>query len=107
MPKYVQSNPEPPQRVSQVIEIFGMTPLRAEILRYLSTHPEGSTSGDVGRALSANYRTVARHLVTLEEFGVVDSDATKDRQGFRVLYCINPEKLSVAAQLLFKYLHGQ
>lgn len=107
MPKYVQAKPEPSQEASEVIELFGMTPLRAEILRHLSMCEEGVTSGDVGRALSANYRTVARHLVMLESHGVVESDATEERQGVRVLYRINRAQLSVAAKLLLKYLHGE
>jgi DNA-binding transcriptional ArsR family regulator len=107
MPKYVQSTPRPPGRASEVIELFGITPLRADILRHLSMHQDGATSGDIGRALAANYRTVARHLALLEESGVVESDATKERQGVRVLYRINPEKLSLAAKLLLRYLHGE
>lgn len=107
MPKYVQSKPEPPEGASQVVELFAITPLRAEILRHLSMRTEGVTSGEIGRALSANYRTVARHLVLLEGHGVVESDATEDRQGLRVRYRINQERLSVAAQLLFQYLHGE
>lgn len=89
-----------------MIELFGLTPLRAEILRYLSLHPEGVTSGEVGRALTANYRTIARHLVRLEELGVVESDATEQRQGVRVLYRINPRKLALAARLLLRYVSG-
>lgn len=107
MPNYVQPTPAPPQGATEVIDLFGVTPLRAEILRHLSLHLEGVTSGDVGRALATSYRTIARHLVILEGLGVVESDATEQRQGVRVLYRINPEKLSSAAKLLLEYLRGE
>lgn len=89
-----------------MIELFDLTHLRADILRHLSLHPEGSTSGEVGRALAANYRTVARHLTRLEALGVVESDAPNQRQGIRVLYRINPERLALAAKLLLRYVSG-
>lgn len=89
-----------------MIEIFGITPLRAEILRYLWRHPEGSTSGEIGRSLEVNYRTIARHLVRLEELGGIDSDADSNRQGVRVVYRINAEGFDVAVSELLQYLKG-
>lgn len=90
-----------------MIEIFGMTPLRAEILRHLWQHPDGSTSGEIGRFLDVNYRTVARHLVRLEELGVVESDADADRQGVRVVYRINADGFDAAVSELLQYLKGK
>lgn len=90
-----------------MIAIFGMNSLRAGILRYLSIHGEGVTSGDIGRALSANYRTVGRHLVLLEEVGIVETNATEQRQGVHVRYRLNAERLASAEQAFSEYIHGK
>lgn len=90
-----------------MIEIFGMTPLRAEILRHLWQHPDGATSGDIGRNLEVNYRTVARHLVRLEELGAVESDADTNRQGVRVVYRISADGFDTAVSELLQYLKGK
>ena len=90
-----------------MIELFSMTPLRAEILRYLWQHPNGATSGEIGRFLDANYRTVARHLIRLEELGGIESDADAERQGVRVVYRINATGFDAAASNLLQYLKGK
>ncbi|WP_035770425.1 ArsR/SmtB family transcription factor [Arthrobacter castelli] len=90
-----------------MIELFGMTPLRADILRYLWQHREGGTSGEIGRSLDANYRTVAKHLVTLEDLGAVESDADAQRQGVRVVYRIDAHGFDAAASQLLHYLKGK
>nr|AXV46544.1 transcriptional regulator, ArsR family [Arthrobacter sp.] len=87
--------------------IFSMTPLRAEILRHLSISGGGVTSGDIGRALSVNYRTVGRHLALLEELGIVEANATEQRQGVHVRYRLNTENMKSAERALAKYLHGK
>lgn len=90
-----------------MIELFGMVPLRAEILRWLSQNPQGATSGAIGRALGANYRTVAKHLVRLEDLGVIESDADDERQGVRVIYRVSPDRLAAAFDFLQGYIHGE
>ncbi|WP_343320564.1 helix-turn-helix domain-containing protein (plasmid) [Arthrobacter sp. TMP15] len=107
MPKYVYSTPPPPREAAEVIEIFGMTPLRAAILRHLWQSPDGATSGDIGRYLKVNYRTVARHLVRLEELGAVESDADIDRQGVRVIYKVSADGFDSAVTELLQYLKGR
>lgn len=87
--------------------IFGMTPLRAEILRHLSVTGGGVTSGDIGRALSANYRTVGRHLALLEELGIVEANVAEQRQGIHVRYRLNAENLKSAERALTEYIHGK
>lgn len=86
--------------------IFGMTPLRAEILRHLSISGGGVTSGDIGRALKANYRTVARHLVLLEDLGIVEANVAEQRQGIHVRYRLNIKNLESAERAFIEYIHG-
>lgn len=90
-----------------MIELFGITPLRAEILRYLWQHPGGATSGEIARSLGVNYRTVARHLASLEGLGGVESDADAQRQGVRVVYKIDATGFDAAASDLLQYLKGK
>jgi predicted transcriptional regulator len=87
--------------------IFGATPLRVAVFRHLWQHPEGSTSGDIGRALGAGYKTVLWHLQQLEALGAVDSDAGERRIGQRVLYTVNEAAFNDAAADFLKYATGK
>lgn len=108
MPRYVQpASSTDPEAVS-VIDVLGLNPLRAGILRYLAQNPEGGTSGDIGRALDAGYKTVHWHLRRLEQGGLVDSDGINaDRQGQRVIYKLNHRGLDTAVDEAAKYLKGK
>ncbi|WP_377973961.1 HTH domain-containing protein [Arthrobacter ulcerisalmonis] len=46
--------------------MLGVNALRTSILRYLAQHPEGATSGEIGRDLNVDYRTVWRYLKEIE-----------------------------------------
>lgn len=89
MPQYVHPDTPIPKRAADVIDILGVNPLRAAILRYLWRNPEGGTSGDIGRAIGAGYKTILWHLKQLEEKGAVDSDGGERRIGQRVIYRLN------------------
>jgi predicted transcriptional regulator len=107
MSRYVRPVTPGADRAEAVISIFGVTPLRAAILRHLWQHPEGSTSGDIGRALGAQYKTVLWHLQQLEALGTVESDAGERRIGQRVLYTVNEAAFDAAAADLLKYTRGK
>ena len=86
---------------------FGVSPIRAAVIRELARHPDGETSGQIARALEATYHTVFRHLRELEELGLVDSDAEDDRQGQRVVYRLNRDVRDREAERLLTYLDGR
>lgn len=87
--------------------MFGVNPLRTAIFRHLWQHPEGSTSGDIGRAIGTGYKTVLWHLQQLEALGAVESDAGERRIGQRVLYTINEAAFNDAAADFLRYAKGE
>jgi DNA-binding transcriptional ArsR family regulator len=89
-----------------VIDILGINPLRIEILRFLAQNPAGGTSGDIGRAMGAGYKTVAWHLRQLEDRGAVTSDAEGSRQGQRVVYQLRASAFDDALAGIALYVKG-
>lgn len=106
MPRYVQPSKPVPDWASDVINVLGINPLRIEILRHLAQTPDGGTSGDIGRAIGAGYKTVAWHLRQLEELGAVGSDAGENRQGQRVVYHLRESAFDDALEGVGKYVKG-
>lgn len=84
--------------------IFGVNPIRGEIIRLLARNPEGMTTGAIQRELDATYHTVFRHVRELEEAGVVQSDAGEHRQGQRVIYRLDTVAIRAALGEYEKYL---
>lgn len=107
MSRYVRPSTPLPERVEAAIASLGVNPLRTAIFRFLWQHPEGSTSGDIGRALDVDYRTVLWHLRQLERLGPIASDAGEQRHGQRVLYRINEKAFNAAADELLRYIRGE
>lgn len=107
MPRYVQPSKPIPEWASDVINVLGINPLRIEILRHLAQNSEGGTSGDIGRAIGAGYKTVAWHLRQLEELGAVESDAGERRQGQRVVYQLTASAFDDALAGVEKYVKGK
>ena len=106
VPRYVQPSDPIPEWASGVINILGINPLRIEILRFLAQNPAGGTSGDIGRAMGAGYKTVAWHLRQLEDLGTVASDAGESRRGQRVVYQLRAPALDEALVGVKRYLTG-
>lgn len=104
MPRYVQPSEPFPDWAEAVINLFAMNPLRIEILRHLAQNPDGGTSGDIGRAIGAGYKTVAWHLRQLEELGAVVCDAEEDRRGQRVVYQFNEVTFDQAISGIKRYI---
>lgn len=105
--EYVRPTTAIPERAEAVIAILGVTPLRAEILRYLWQHPEGGTSGDIGRSIGTSYKTVLWHLKQLEASGAVDTNAREDRVGQRVIYSVDQGAFNDAAADFLRYVKGK
>jgi DNA-binding transcriptional ArsR family regulator len=87
--------------------VFGVNPIRGAIVRLLSRHPEGMTSGAIHRELNATYQTVFRHLQELESAGAVTSDAGEKRQGQRVIYVADSVAVRAALAGYESYLLGE
>lgn len=88
------------------MSILGTTPLRVEILRYLHSHEEGGTSGEIGRFIGAGYKTVLVHLKELEDLGVVAASGGERRVGQRVNYTLIPDGYTSALRDLDRYIQG-
>lgn len=86
---------------------FGVSKIRTEIMRYLSQHPSGATSGQIARDLGATPMTVFRHLQDLESQQIVLADADAVRHGQRVMYRLDVEARDKALADYAKYLAGR
>lgn len=106
MPRYVQPSTPVPHEVAAVISLLGINPLRIEILRYLAQHPEGGTSGAIGKEVGAGYKTVLWHLKQLEEQEFVLSDGAEKERGQRVLYQLNLGSFEAGLKSLEAYVKG-
>ncbi|WP_219816048.1 MULTISPECIES: helix-turn-helix transcriptional regulator [unclassified Arthrobacter] len=107
MPRLVQAKNPLPEDAAQAVSILGLNPLRAEVLRHLFLHPEGSSSGEIGEAVGTGHRTVHNHLIQLEEQGIVATHDGKGRRlGQRVLYVVNPDAFDQAVAALLAHIKG-
>lgn len=87
-------------------EILGIQQLRAEILRYLSQHPEGATSGEIATAIGTRYQTVQRHLEQLEDLNAVKASVKPPRRGHHVVFTIKSDSLAEAIEKNASYIQG-
>ena len=88
--------------------MLGVNALRTSILRYLALHPEGATSGEIGRDLDVDYRTVWRYLKEIETQGGVTSEQAEGKgqsDRWRV-YKLNVDAREEAIQTYLRFLRG-
>lgn len=83
--------------------VFNVNTLRTEIIRDLSMHPDGETTGDIARRLDVDYRQVHKHVAALVAEGLVSTE----RSGRSVLYRIQPEVLSEQLRVFSRFLSGE
>jgi DNA-binding transcriptional ArsR family regulator len=106
MPRYVSPTSPMPKKVATMTEILGIPQLRAEILRFLSQHPDGATSGEIAAAIGTRYQTVQRHLEQLEELKAVKASVKPPRRGHHVVFKIKPGVLAEAVEKNASYIQG-
>ncbi|WP_336624994.1 MULTISPECIES: ArsR/SmtB family transcription factor [unclassified Microbacterium] len=95
MPKYA-TLPDPlPHGARKAMDMFGANAMRGAIIRTLSAHPHGLTSGQIERELNASYQTVFRHLKALVAEGAVLVDEQVN-QGRRTIYTLDREAVDRA-----------
>lgn len=107
VPEYVVPPLSP--EVEAALTMLGVNPLRSAILRFLAQHPEGATSGDIGRELGADYRTVWRYLKELElQGGVTSEEAEGKGQSSRWrIYKLNLAARDAAVRTYLDFLDGK
>ncbi len=84
--------------------MFGVNPMRGAIIRVLSQHPEGMSSGAIERELEASYHTVFRHLQALGAAGLVVPAGEEVHQGRRTIYTIDRRAVTSAIDDYKDYL---
>lgn len=106
VPEYVL--PPLPAEAEAALTVLGINQLRSAILRHLAQHPEGATSGDIGRELGADYRTVWRYLKELETQGGVLSEGAegKGRSSRWRIYKLNIGARDAAIRKYLDFLGG-
>lgn len=97
--------PEMPRRVIDIIEIIG-SHARTEILRLLALEP--ATTVELGEALGTTRVTIYRHLIYLEEHGLVTADLKPgDRRGNRgIRWSVVPERVEELGRQWISYASG-
>lgn len=95
-----------PNKIARMTAILGIPQLRAEILRYLSQHPDGATSGEIATALGTRYQTVQRHLEQMEDLKAVKASVKPPRRGHHVVFKIKPGVLAEAIEQNASYIQG-
>lgn len=94
--------------VERALTVFNVNQLRAGVIRDLSKHPEGDTTGNIARRLEVDYRQVYAHVRILLAEGLVVTDADGVNQsGRRVLYSLKPGALEQQLAAYGKFLMGE
>lgn len=107
VPKYVPL--KIPGLPEAALSMLGVNPLRTSILRYLAQHTEGATSGEIGRDLDVDYRTVWRYLKEIEAQGGVSSEQAEGKgqsDRWRV-YKLNMDAREQAVSEYLAFLRGK
>jgi ArsR family transcriptional regulator len=93
-----------PDAVRVVIDVIGNN-VRTEILRVLAQRP--LTALQLAEQLRVHHASVHRHLVLLEEHGLVTADVGRgERRGRTVTWQTNRERLAAVGQLWIDYASG-
>lgn len=80
--------------------------LRAEVIRDLAKHPEGSTTTDIGERLGCDYRTVYQHIKVLRQLDLLTAAGQGLDQRRGPLYQMDTEKLTSLVFDSLGYLLG-
>lgn len=89
---------------------FNVNGLRAAIIRDLSLHPAGDTTGSIAKRINVDYRQVYTHLRVLLDEGLVfrvDGEQGFAQSGRRVLYGIDQKQLRSRAEAYVRFLSGK
>lgn len=106
--KYAGASSHLPERLEHAMTSFGANPSKTLIIRYLSIHEEGATTGVIAKELNLKYQTVLRHLTALEERGIVVCDTPpEERQGRRTPFRVNHEGVDRELQNFHDLLKGK
>ncbi|MFC8041834.1 helix-turn-helix domain-containing protein [Paenarthrobacter sp. NPDC057355] len=91
------------------MSVFNVNGLRAAIIRDLSQHPGGETTGGIAKRIDVDYRQVYAHLRTLLAEGLVRDDGEQgpSQSGRRVLYRIDQEQLRRQFEAYVRFLSGK
>jgi ArsR family transcriptional regulator len=90
-----------PEEVQIIIDIIG-NKVRTAVLRYLSEEPR--TSIELAELLEVHHASIHRHLVLLEEHGLVVADVERGhRQGKTVLWSTVRGKVEELGQMWVRY----
>lgn len=97
-----------PQEAGKALSVFNANTLRAAVIRDLAQHPGGDTTGNIAKRIGVDYRQVYTHIKTLEAEGVVSAAAEIGvRNGQRVHYSINLDRLKEQGLVYMRYLSGR
>lgn len=107
MPKHYLPAAEPSEGVKASMVAFQVNNLRTEILRDLAGHPEGSTTGDIGRRLHIDYRQAHKHVKVLASIDLVVVVEPVPGTGRHPLYTLRTDRLRALNGDFIKYLLGR
>ena len=102
----------PLQRLSvepeKALNVFNANALRAAVIRDLALHPEGGTTGEIGKRIGVDYRQVHTHIKTLIREGLAVTDIDGEvRSGQRVRYTLDLAELQKQGDAYMRFLEGK
>ena len=87
--------------------MFQVNSLRTKIIRELASHPEGSTTGDIGRRLKVDYRQIYGHIQVLKGYDILESGESAPGTGRNIIYTLKPNVVKALNREFLNYLLGK
>lgn len=96
----------PSEDVRAAMAIFQVNTLRAELIRDLALHPEGSTTVESASRLDVDYRVVYQHVQVLKQEGLLRlAEADGSRRG--PIYLLDEQALESRNRAFIRHLLGR
>lgn len=96
---------EMPEEVLSAIDVIGNN-VRTEILRRLAQ--DAATARDLAEQIGVHHGSVHRHLVVLEEHGLVTTDVDPGkRRGQKVVWRTDRDKVAELGEIWARYASGR
>lgn len=70
-------------------------------------HPEGSTTGDIGRRLDVDYRQIYGHIKVLKGYDILEFAESAPGTGRNIIYTLKPDALKALNKSYLNYLLGK
>lgn len=106
VPRRYMPSIAPSEDVRAAMSVFQVNSLRAEVIRDLALHPEGSTTVESAARLDVDYRQVYQHVQVLKREGLLRlAEADGSRRG--PVYLLDEQVLESRNRAFMQHLLGR